>query len=167
MCSPSNTTPQQHFNTSRELKATHNTSTIDSAYLPKLFEEDLIEPAAIRVPILPHIESDAAEAVLAANPHLDAAAGGYQDTEAHRTQMKAEIAVPDDANSDNVSVMSDVHDGHHPGEMTVEMLTQLSETVGNSARKFVDMVKDKDEATIRKIWTGFLDDLFGQKQAKL
>jgi len=81
--------------------------------------------------------------------------------------MKAEIAIPGDTNMDNVSVMSDVHDGHHPGEMTVEMLTQLNETVGNSARKFVDVVKDKDEATIRKVWTGFLDDLFGQKQAKV
>ena len=59
--------------------------------------------------------------------------------------------------------MSDVHDGHHPTELSVEMLTALTQTVGKSAKQFVDMVKDKDEQTVRKIWSGFLDDLFGQK----
>ena len=68
-------------------------STVDFAYLPKLFEEQLgFVPAAIRVPILPHIDSDSAEAVLEQYPELEAAAGGYQDTAGEASLMKAEIS---------------------------------------------------------------------------
>ncbi|EHY55635.1 hypothetical protein ABEF95_006590 [Exophiala dermatitidis] len=166
---PSETAPQRHFNTSRALKAVHDNSTIDFAYLPRLYDEPYgPSPAAIRVPILPDINSESAEAVLDKYPELDAAAGGYQDTQGHDTVMKPEIVAVDDALGSPASALSDVHDGHHATEMSVEQLTALTETVGKSARQFVDMVKDKDEATIRKIWTGFLDDLFGgpQKGAK-
>ena len=142
-----------------------DTSTIDFAYLPKLFEESWgPSPAAIRVPILPSIQSDHAEAVLEKYPELDAAAGGYQDTRGHETLMKAQISHTGDAEEMTASAMSDVHDGHHPGELSVEMLTALTDTVGKNAKQFVDMVKDKDEDTIRNLWSGFLDDLFGQKE---
>jgi len=161
---PSEPAPQRHFNTSRANKSVGDTSTIDFAYLPKLFEESWgPTTAAIRVPILPHIHSDHAEAVLEKYPELDAAAGGYQDTQGHDTLMKGEISHVGDVASNTASVMSDVHDGHHPTELSVEMLTALTETVGKSARQLVDNLKDKDEETIRKIWSGFLDDLFGQK----
>jgi len=160
---PSETAPQRHFNTSHELKAVHDSSTIDFAYLPRLFEERYgPEPAAIRVPILPDVHSDQAEAVLQKYPELDAAAGGYQDTQGHDTLMKPQIsAISEGMGVTAASAMSDVHDGHHATEMSVEMLTTLTETVGKSAQQFVDMAKDKDEESIRKIWTGFLDDLFG------
>jgi len=161
---PSETGPRRHFNTSRELKSVGDSSTIDFAYLPKLFEASFgPEPASIRVPILPDIVSDHAEAVLEKYPELDSAAGGYQDTQGHNTLLKPQISSVDD-NSSSASAMSDLHDGHHATEMSVEMLAALSETVGKSAQQFVEMVKDKDEATVRKIWTGFLDDLFGSSQ---
>lgn len=141
-----------------------DSSTIDFAYLPKLFEDAWgPAPATIRVPILPNIQSDQAEAILERYPELDAAAGGYQDTQGYETIMKPQISHNSHLADGPASAMSDVHDGHHPTELTVEMLTALTETVGKSARQFVDMVKDKDEQTIRKIWSGFLDDLFGQK----
>ncbi|OAL34194.1 hypothetical protein AYO20_06449 [Fonsecaea nubica] len=161
---PSETAPQRHFNTSRSLKAVGDTSTIDFAYLPKLHEESWRpSPPSIRVPILPYIQSEQAEAILERHPELDAAAGGYQDTQGYETIMKPQIFSVGDVAGGPASAMSDVHDGHHPTELSVEMLTALTETVGKSARQFVDMVKDKDQATIRKIWTGFLDDLFGQQ----
>ena len=145
----------------------HDSSTIDFAFLPKLFETNGPEPAAIRVPILPHIESNQAEAMLEKYPELGAAAGGYQDTPGFDTVLKPQISTVNGDHDSPASPFSDVHDGHGT-EMSVEVLTKLTETVGNSARQFVDLVKDKDEATIRKIWTGFLDDLFGgpQKGAK-
>ncbi|EXJ59111.1 hypothetical protein A1O7_06542 [Cladophialophora yegresii CBS 114405] len=161
---PSETAPQRHFNTSRVLKAVGDTSTIDFAYLPKLFEESWgPAPAAIRVPILPNIQSDHAEAVLEKYPELDSAAGGYQDTPGHETILKPQIFHNGDSEGSVASPLSDVHDGH-PTELSVEMLTALTETVGKSARQFLDQVKDKDEQTIRKIWSGFLDDVFGEKR---
>jgi SAP domain len=160
--SPSETTPRRQFNTSQSLKAVGDTSTIDFAFLPKLFEAEWgPQPAAIRVPILPHIDSDDAEAVLEKFPQLEAAAGGYQDTTGHSTQMKPEISA---VNELSASAMSDVHDGHHATEMSVEMLTALTETVGKSARQLVDKVKETEENTIRQLWSGLLDDLLGPKK---
>ena len=159
--SPAEFTPQREFNTSRVLQSRGDTSTIDFAFLPKLFEGVWgPQPAAIRVPILPHVESDDAEAILEKYPELDSAAGGYQDTTGHDTQMKAEISSIDDAVS---SAMSDVHDGH-PTELTVEMLTALTETVGKSARQFADSMKSKDEGEIRRLWNEFLDDFLGSSK---
>ena len=163
--------PSRHFNTSRVLKAVHDSSTIDFAYLPKLFDGSLDPaPAAIRVPILPHITSDDAEAVLERYPELGAAAGGYQGTQGGMNQMKAQIVTVHDtlADGDHVeggdkhSVMSDVIDGH-TNELSVDQIAELTKTVENSARRVVDMVKDKDEASIKKIWAGFLDDILGPK----
>jgi hypothetical protein len=148
-------------------KAVGDTSTIDFAYLPKLFEEAWgPAPAAIRVPILPHVESDHAEAILEKYPELDSAAGGYQDTPGHNAIMKPQISQMGVLEDGSASAMSDVHDGHHPTELSVEMITALTETVGKSARQFMDNMKDRDEQTIRKIWSGFLDDLFGQQKNK-
>jgi hypothetical protein len=115
------------------------------------------------VPILPHIVSDDAEAVLEKYPQLDAAAGGYQDTPGHDTVMKPQIEA---INEDSASAMSDVHDGNHATEMSVEILTALTETVGKSARQLVDQLGDKDQTTIRSIWEGVLDDILGKQNKK-
>ncbi|KAL8243802.1 hypothetical protein R6Q59_010060 [Mikania micrantha] len=161
---PFQSTTHRVFSTSRTLKAVHPTSTLDYIHLPKLFEGDFIpEPALIRVPILPHIESDHAEAILEMFPHLEAAAGGYQDTDAGHNQMKAQIE-PIEGSSGSVSAMSDVHDGHHPEEMSVETLTQLTDTVNDSARRLAGAMKD--ESAFRKIWQGLLDDVLGSKNAR-
>lgn len=63
-----------------------------------------------------------------------------------------------------MSHMSDVGDGHSH-EISVETLSQLSTILGKNAEKFVEMVKDKDEGTMRQLWNGFLDDLLGSKKS--
>jgi hypothetical protein len=121
------------------------------------------------VPILPDINSDAAEAVLERYPELDAAAGGYQGTEGGMNQMKAQIITVHDtlAEGDHVeggdkhSAMSDVVDGH-TNELSVDQIAELTNTVGNSARRMMG-IKDKSESTISTIWSGFLDDVLGPK----
>lgn len=162
MCSPAESVPQREFNTSRELKARGDTSTIDFAYLPKLFEDAWgPQPAAIRVPILPDVDSDTAEAILEKHPELDAAAGGYQDTPGLEHIMKPQISSIEESAA---SPMSDVHDGHHATEMSVDMLTELTETVGKSARKFLGPSANNEHggsATMRRLWNDFLDDLLG------
>lgn len=64
----SNPTPQpsRSFNTSRELKAVGDTSTIDFAFIPD-FDPDAELPAAIRVPILPQNYRDPTAAVVDAD----------------------------------------------------------------------------------------------------
>lgn len=77
--------------------------------------------------------------------------------------MKPQIETAAEKTGAEMSHMSDVGDGHSH-EISVETLSELSSILGNNAQKFVDMVKDKDESTIRKIWSGFLDDVFGSKR---
>ncbi len=77
--------------------------------------------------------------------------------------MMPHIETASEKNGAEMSHMSDVGDGHTT-EMSVETIAQLSGILGNKAQKFVEMVKDKDESTIRKLWSGFLDDVFGAKQ---
>ena len=157
-------TPKREFNTSRANKAVHDNSTVDFAYLPKLFSDEFgPQPAKIRVPVMPSIFSDDAEARLEEYPSLDAAAGGYQGTDAGVHLMKPQIETVVERDHAQMSTLSDVGDGH-TNEMSIETLADLSGILGTNAQKFVDMVKDKDETTIRTMWNGFLDDLLGAKQ---
>lgn len=98
-------------------------------------------------------------------PELEAAAGAYQDTDAGVNVMKAQIQAVDPS-SETASPMSDVHDGHHPQEMTVEMLTKLTETVSDSARQIAAAAKAGDESTARQLWNGLMEDLFGPRKSK-
>ena len=112
---------------------------------------------------MPSIFSDDAEERLEKYPSLDAAAGGYQSSEGGEAKlMKPQIETVSNLGSAEMSHLSDVGDGHS-SEMSVETLSELSNILGNNAQKFVEMVKDKDEGTIRQIWSGFLDDVFGAK----
>lgn len=156
---PSEAPARREFNTSRANKTVGDTSTVDFAYFPKLFAPEFnAEPAAIRVPIMPHVDSDSAEAMLERYPELDAAAGSYQDTNAGENVMKPQISA---VNDDSASAMSDVHDGHYISEMSVEALTALTDTVSKSARQFAGAVEE--DSTVRQLWSGFLDDLLGPK----
>lgn len=169
--SPAEKIPSRHFNTSRELKAVKDSSTIDFAYLPKLFDSSLHSPRTdIRVPILPHIDSSEAQSTLSRNPDINAGAGGTADTESDNV-MKAEIITAQETMADggahvdldlnaHASPMSEVVD-NHATELTVDYLTELTQTVGKSARKIVD---DVEESALRKVWKGFLDDVFGEKK---
>jgi hypothetical protein len=166
---PAHETPSRHFNTSRSLKVVGDSSTIDFAYLPDI-DLSLESPRAeIRVPILPDIESDYAQAVLD-DHHLDAEAGGIDDSE-HAVVMKPQIVtvtetLADGAHVDldlngHASAMSEVQDNHGT-EMTVDALTELAGTVGKSARKLVDKVPE--QTAVKRVWSGFVDDLLGEKR---
>lgn len=178
--SPAETPPSRNFNTSRELKALNDSSTIDFAYLPKLFDGSLDPPPrGIRVPILPHMDSTEAQGILARNPELDAAAGGFQEPGGNNNSknktnsvMKAQIVTAQETMADggayvdldlgsHASAMSEVVDNHDV-ELGIDRLTELTETVGKSARKMVDRV---DESGMRPIWKGLMDDIFGEKKS--
>lgn len=176
--SPAENPPTRHFNTSRELKSVNDSSTIDFAYLPKLFDGSLDPPTAgIRVPILPHVDSTEAQVTLARNPDLDAAAGGFQEpggdisSSSDSNVMKAQIVTVQETMADGgahvdldlgsqASAMSEVVD-NHAVELGIDHLTGLTETVGKSARKMVDQV---EESAMSRIWNGLLDDVFGEKK---
>lgn len=124
---------------------------------------------SIRVPILPHIESDDAQAVLV-HHELDAAAGGLEEAQ-HTTVMKPEILTVAETLADGAHVEFD-HNGHpsamsevqdnHGTEMTVDTLTELAGTVTKSAKKLIEKVPE--QTAVKRVWTEFLDDLLGSKK---
>lgn len=170
---PAKKAPTRQFNTSRALKANNDTSTIDFAYLPDvdMFDPSLEEAGtALRVPILPHIESDDAQATLV-HHDLDVAAGGLDEAE-HSGFMKPQIVTAMETLADGAHVDFDIH-GHasamsevqdnHGTEMTVDALTNLAGTVRKSAKKLVDNVPE--QTAFGRVWSGFLDDLMGARKA--
>lgn len=169
MARPAQETPSRHFNTSRSLKTIHDSSTIDFAFLPDIDSSLESVRTEIRVPILPHIESDHANAMLD-HHDIDAEAGGL-DESGDSAIMKPQIltvteTLADGAHVDlnlnsHASAMSDVQDNHGT-EMSVDALTELAGTVGKSARKLVDRVPE--QPAIKRVWSGFLDDLLGEKR---
>lgn len=162
---PSLSTLRRSFHTSRVYRAAHDLSTIDFAYLPDLRGSDFMPgPAVVRVPILPSILSDDAEARLEKFPDLEAAAGGYQATEGGRVAiMKPQIET---ATAADLSHMSDIGDGQSE-EMSIDTLTKLTDILGSKGKDFADALKTKDESTVRVLWNSLLDDIFGsQKQKK-
>ena len=163
----------RHFNTSRELKSVNDSSTMDFAYLPKLFDGSLDPPGpGLRVPILPDVESAQAQSTLSRNPELEVVAGGDLEADSHdQNVMKATIVTVEETMADggahvdldlkgHASAMSEVVD-NHAVEIGIENLTGLAETVGKSARK---LVGSPEESAVSRVWTGFLDDVLGPKK---
>jgi SAP domain len=169
--SPAEKMPSRHFNTSRELKSSKDSSTIDFAYLPKLFDGSLDPPpASLRVPILPHVNSSEAQSLLSRNPGIDAAAGDFQSPESNDVMRAQVVTVQEtmagggaDVGLDlkaHASPMSEAADSHTI-ELGIEQLTKFAERVMKPAPKTEVPVEESD---FRKVWNGLLDDLFGEKR---
>lgn len=141
-------TPSRHFNTARALKAVGDSSPVDFVYLPMAygsFDEDTSSP---RVPILPDDYS--------------------QDTNTHDTipepVMKPEIHTIAMASTHvhSPSAMSEVTDNHaleiDPYELTNTVRKAASGALASA---------EEGVGTVKKVWSGFLDDLLGKKGASI
>jgi hypothetical protein len=128
-------TTTRHFNTSRALKAVHDTSTIDFAYLPDFDPDSGMAPPTVRVPLLP--------------PSLyPASTKTSYSKEEEEIVMKPEInLISADA---HVSAFSEVTD-NFTFEGVSSAVKQTSKKVG------------EEVGELTKIWGGFLDDVLGAK----
>ncbi|EKG21906.1 DNA-binding SAP [Macrophomina phaseolina MS6] len=134
--------PTRHFNTSRTLKAVNDTSTIDFAYLPETVAET--EALNVRVPLLPDVNFNSPRA---------------------QSIEEAEVIVP--MRPEISTVSADTTYFHAP--------SALSDVTDNSAIDFQGLVGAvnaaaskgvaETEGTLRKVWSGFLDDILGPKPA--
>lgn len=134
----------RHFNTSRSLKAVHDTSTIDFAYIPEFNGELQVEPEKLRVPILPWAEPSAAvkqeftekeESVMMPQIHTIAADGTH-------------IHVP--------SAMSDMTDSNQ-----IDYKGMVEQATGTLSEPL-----EKGSGMVRQIFTGLVDDILGPKGNK-
>ncbi|CBX91930.1 hypothetical protein IAQ61_000136 [Plenodomus lingam] len=131
----------RHFNTSRTLKAVHDTSTIDFAYIPEFNGELQVESEKLRVPILPWKEPSAAvkqeftekeESVMMPQIHTIAADG---------THIHAPSAMSDMTDSNQIDYKG----------MVEQAASKISEPL------------EKGSGMVRQILTGLVDDILGPK----
>lgn len=165
-------TPSRQFNTSPRSTSSYDHSSIDFAYLPKLFDGSLDPPqTSIRVPILPNVDSTDAQSVLAQNPKLGAAAGGLQESDNVNSNevMKAQIVTVQETMADGgahvdlgaegrASHMSEATD-NQTVELGIEHLTEFAARMTKP-----DSGAQEEASDLRKLWNGLMDDLFGEKK---
>ncbi|MCJ1414695.1 hypothetical protein MMC32_001022 [Xylographa parallela] len=141
----------RHFNTSRSLKAVHDSSTIDFAYMPQFTLGQTSPPEIMRIPLLP----DNYEPPRRSIAHQEAMEPVIRPT--------IETASADGTNV--VSAMSEVTDNH---SVEIDMF-DLTKQVGKAAKGMmennVENVK-KSSGMMKELWSGFVDDLLGKKTAK-
>lgn len=134
----------RHFNTSRELKAPKDTSTIDFAYIPD-FDPDLNRsPLGIQVPILPTTVSP--------NPSYSFASA-LAAAEAEEAEVQLPMIHTVSAHFHAPAAMSEVHDNNAIDfqGMAFQVASKLARPVEEGA------------SMARQIWGGFVDDVLGPK----
>ncbi|KAM3420894.1 hypothetical protein BST61_g4129 [Cercospora zeina] len=133
----------RHFNTSRELKAVKDTSTIDFAYLPDLMAPSNIDIySQVRVPIIP-TGALAAPKVIEAEPVV----------------MKPEINV---MSADAVFLpMAESSDGH---AMNIDFHA-MAEKVACNLRRMKAPV-EQQAGIAKQIWGDMIDDVMGLKKGR-
>lgn len=134
--------PTRSFNTSRSLKAVNDSSTVDFAYMPSITESSA--SSDMPVPILPDMYTS------------------YDSTQSSGSPMRPQVyTVSGDGVNISASPMSEVVDND---AMEIDPFS-LTEAVGKS-RYAAEMKRQQSEPGVMKeVWSGFLDDLLGPKQA--
>ncbi|KAF2100545.1 hypothetical protein NA57DRAFT_74151 [Rhizodiscina lignyota] len=138
--SNSNTTVR-HFNTSRNLKAVGDTSTIDFAYFPD-FDPDVEAAPIARIPLLP--------------------SGLYNTQPAYAAEdevpvMRPEIitAAADSTHISSPRAFSEVHDN------SAVDIAAMAERVAAATGMSNGASKDQEPGAIKQVWNGLLEDIFG------
>ena len=132
------------------MKADHDSSTIDFAYMPQFELEEPSHPEILRIPLLPNNYS---------SPPDDRAA-----PEAITPVIRPEISTvsADSTHIDSPSAMSEVTDNHaidlDPYNLTSKVTAAAAKMTGVPEKEL------KEPGVIRELWTSILDDVFGSKK---
>ena len=164
---------RRHLKMLQPSKVAKNPDAMDATYLPKLFDGSLDPPPRkTRVPILPDVDSVEARNTLSHKAGNQVAAGNVEEAVQSNVVNKAQIVTAQETMADGgahveldlnaqPSSICEMVD-NTATEIGIDKLTNLTETVSQSARKLVDPA---EESVVRQVWNGFLDDLFGQRQS--
>lgn len=138
------------FHESEKQQWRYDTSSIDFAYMPQHTLEEATPPEIMRIPLLPQNYFP---------PRMEQ---GLED--AVESVIRPEISLVS-ANSTHIespSAMSEVTDNQaidlDPYDLTNKVTAAATKTVEDAIGKI------KDVGTVRELWGGLLDDLFGSKR---
>ncbi|KAL8953541.1 MAG: hypothetical protein Q9222_000599 [Ikaeria aurantiellina] len=148
------TAPRDHkgtrpFHESEKLQNRFDASSIDFAYMPQHTLEESVPPQVMRIPLLPH--------------NISPPPGTAGHADAVESVVRPEISLVS-ANSTHIespSAMSEVTDNHAVDLNPFELTSQVTAAAAKMAE--APMEKLRDAGTVRELWGGLLDDLFGSK----
>ncbi|KAL9058520.1 MAG: hypothetical protein Q9162_001675 [Coniocarpon cinnabarinum] len=140
----------REINTSRSLRSPKDTSTIDFAYLPSEPAPVPMDNVNLRVPLIPDGESPVRTGAHAT------------PTAEYDTVMRAQVvtAAGEQTFVSAPSVMSDVHDNN---SVRVDY-GALADKMEQTASQVSDKARDT-QGTVKQIWNGMVDDIFGPRRA--
>lgn len=124
---------------------------LDFAYMPQHTLEEAAPPEIQRIPLLPHQQSTI--------PRAEEDLG-----EAIDSVIRPEISTIS-ANSTHIespSAMSEVTDNHAIDLDPYNLSSKVTAAANRTAEDALDKIKEA--GTVRQLWSGLLDDLFGSKQ---
>ncbi|KAE8353921.1 hypothetical protein BDV28DRAFT_132209 [Aspergillus coremiiformis] len=137
----------RQFNTSRALKTVNDSSTVDFAYMPSMYEVDApARTADTRIPILSDVYND------------------YDSAQSSNPPMKPQVhTISGDGSDVAVSPMAEVVDNN---SVDIDPFS-LTEAVGKS--RFGEELwkqehSSKEPGVVRELWDGFLEDILGPQQ---
>lgn len=132
------------------MKAYHDSSTIDCAYMPQEKLEELSYPEIMRIPLLPNNYS----------PHRDHREA--QDTIMPVTRPEISTASADGTHIDSPSAMSEVTDNHAIELDPYDLASKVTAAAANTA--VMPERKLEEPGMIQNLWASILDDLLGSKK---
>lgn len=138
------------FHESEKQQWRSDTSSIDFAYMPQHTLDEAAPPEVMRIPLLPHNFFP---------PRAEQGLG-----EAIDDVIRPEISLVSASSThiESPSAMSEVTDNHavdvDPYDLTNKVTAAATKTAEDA------MNRRREEGTVRELWNGLLDDLFGSRR---
>ncbi|KAL8681549.1 MAG: hypothetical protein Q9186_002365 [Xanthomendoza sp. 1 TL-2023] len=133
------------FHGSQKQQDSFDESSMDVAYMPQHTLEEAAAPDITRIPRLPHNFSKT----------------NYQEADESVVRPQISLVSANSTHIENPSAMSEVTD-NHAAELDPYDLTNKV-TAAASMMAEAPLEKIREAGTIRQLWSGLMDDLFGSK----
>ncbi|KAL8711552.1 MAG: hypothetical protein Q9220_003962 [cf. Caloplaca sp. 1 TL-2023] len=137
------------FHESEKLQNRFDASSIDFAYMPQHTLEESVPPQVMRIPLLPH------------NTSPPPGTSGHEDAVESVVRPEISLVSANSTHIESPSAMSEVTDNHALDLNPFELTSQVTAAAAKMAE--APMEKLRDAGTVRELWGGLLDDLFGSR----
>lgn len=138
------------FHESEKQQWRYDTSSIDFAYMPKHTLEEATPPEVIRIPLLPH------------NFFPPRTEQGLEEAVEPVVRPEISLVSANGTHIENPSAMSEVTDNHAIPLDPYDLTSKVTAAATKTAEDAVDKIRKA--GTVRELWSGLLDDLFGSKR---
>ncbi|KAL8658525.1 MAG: hypothetical protein Q9226_000938 [Calogaya cf. arnoldii] len=136
---------QRPFHESHKQRNRFDDSSIDFAYMPQHALEGAALSEVMRIPLLPYNDS----------------ATGHEEADESVIRPQISLVSANSTHIESPSAMSEVTDNHAVDLDPFDLTNKVTAAASKIAE--VPMEKIREASTLRQLWTGFVDDIFGSK----